>query len=276
MAKRKNITQRYIEYVVELVCQCRVSKGKEKKEFFKGLEDEIYMLLTSTSGYNFKEEIRREIIGNLHTEFSFLPGYAPWREDEPKRYAKWLVESNLKSVEFTIPSGFLDSVLPHFDDFIYESLNANILILLCYSKDYAPVFYHFTEKEIEINRKLEQEKQKKQQLELKNAEKIAAEKQSQKKLQLEKQQQQQKQHQHQAELKKQKLEAQKKKDQNSFFIKNDINGAVDGPFREIDVKNLLNENKINLKTEIKKGKDSTTFKQVIDFKEFIDDFEDFI
>ena len=117
---------------------------------------------------------------------------------------------------------------------------------------------------------------------LKKQQQLQLEKQKQEKLkkqqqaELKKQKQEELKKKQQAELKKQKLEAQKKIDQNSFFINNPKTNKISRAYTEEEIKELLNENKINLKTEIKKGKDTKTFKQVLDFKIFTQDFDEFL
>ena len=132
----------------------------------------------------------------------------------------------------------------------------------------------FEEEQNKLKKKQQLQLEKQKQEKLKKQQQAELKKQQQ--AELKKQKQEELKKKQQAELKKQKLEAQKKIDQNSFFINNPKTNKISRAYTEEEIKELLNENKINLKTEIKKGKDTKTFKQVLDFKIFIQDFDEFL
>jgi hypothetical protein len=81
------------------------------------------------------------------------------------------------------------------------------------------------------------------------------------------------------ERKRKELERQKiidEKNKNGYFIEDEKSATAKGPFTQQDIQSMLDENNIDLKTKIKKGIDTKTFKTVVKYKEFTEGFEDFL
>jgi hypothetical protein len=66
------------------------------------------------------------------------------------------------------------------------------------------------------------------------------------------------------------------KNNNGYFIEDEKSATAAGPFTQQNIQSMLDENKIDLKTKIKKGIDTKIFKSVVKYKEFTEGFEDFL
>ena len=63
---------------------------------------------------------------------------------------------------------------------------------------------------------------------------------------------------------------------NGYYLWDAVKNLGDGPFTELQVKQLIKDGSLNLESKIKQGKDNKRFQPILSFREFQLGYEDFI